>query len=285
MTCGTALARAWRDGAFGSLAETYLHRASREDALGLIVGRDAIIAELIATAAAFDRPDVVVHHDGNSFCSVEIAGPFRGGLLGLEAGTTDAPARLRQHRWLRREGDYVAEETVVADYLPLIDAAGASRNDIARSVGGASPTQPPLGELRSGQGQLAVGPSALDDPILDAVHAIWNGRHFNRIAALYAADARWQGPAGRTGGTADLRAWLCQLVARLPDATFVIDRTEVIEGGLALLWRLFGHAGGRRVRLIGSSILGLAGGRIVADETLVDELALLATPYRPLLTL
>lgn len=283
MSQAQALRRAWRDGAYGALSETYLHRAQREDALGHIVGREAIVAEAIAIEAAFASLDVAVRHDGTEVCSIELQGRYTGGLLGIEG--EGAEVRLRQHRWSRRERTHVVEDIVVSDHLALVDALGASRAEVAQAVGAAAPTQPPLGELRSGQGQLAVEPLGSGDRTLDTLHAIWNGRHFDRIANIYAADATWTGPGGRSGGRDDLRTWLCQLVAQLPDATVLIDRTEAFDGGLAILWRLFGHRGGRRVRLIGSTILTLSDGKIVADDTLVDELALLATPYRPLLTL
>jgi hypothetical protein len=263
-------AAAYGSGAFGALADRYLHRAVVEDALGVTVGRDAIVAAAIATAAALEATGATVRHDGRSLGIVEIA------------GRRDAKAvTVREHRWSFLEGDLVVEDLLVADRAVLgLDPV---------ALGAVHPTQPPLGELRSGEGQLWASPSSghvgEHRELADALHQIWNGRRLDLIATLYAPTAKWVGPGRRTGGPDALRGWLTGLLARLPDATVVIDRSEVTGGRVAFLWRLFGHIAGRRARLIGSTLLTLEGGRVVADDTLIDEAALDATPHRPLLSL
>ena len=117
---------------------------------------------------------------------------------------------------------------------------------------------PPLGELRSGQGQYDAGDKAIlplgfpesASVIADWLHQAWNGRAFN----LYG------------------RAWLPALIRALPDATFHFEHAIVGEQQTAILWRVHGHhASGRRVRLIGSSVF--AGD---ADETVVDHAAMVS---------
>jgi hypothetical protein len=289
MSQATFLAKALQYGAYGSLGDTYLHRAVREDALGVIHGRDAIVDEAIAIGAAFRHPEVTIVHDGPCLGIVEVAGQFEGGLWGMPRSAAPAYGTYREHRWSRHEGDRVLEDVVVGDRISLLAALGSDIEGAAAALGAANPMPPALGELRSGEGQLAVGPEAgFEGPgaeFVNALHRIWNGRRLDEIASLYTDDAIWHGPGGRRGGSADLRAWLARLLARLPDATLVFDQIDVDAERVACLWRLFGHVGGKRARLIGSTLLQVFEGRIVADDTLVDELALEATPYRPLLAL
>ena len=280
MSLAPAYAAAYAQGAFGELAERYLHRAVVEDSLGVIVGRDAIVAEAIRTASAFEDISATLLHDGEALGVIEMSGTIDGRAV-----------RLREHRWSRFEGQRVAEDLLVVD-------RGALDLDFSM-LGDAHPMQPPLGELRSGEGQFWAGSTAgfggavfggagfggAGSDVADALHRIWNARQLDTIARLYAPDARWSGPGGRSGGPEAMRAWLTGLLARLPDATLMFDRSEVAGDRVAFLWRLFGHAGGRRARLIGSSLLTLHNGHIVADDTLIDEAALAATPHRPLLAL
>jgi hypothetical protein len=289
MSHARLLAAAYRDGAFGALADGYLHRATREDALGLLAGRDAVVNEVIQTASTLRDVEVELRHEGPELSLLILSGGYDGGLLGMPVDEPPARIDLREHRWSRREGGGIVEEIVVTDRAAAVEAVGGDLGAIAASLGAAHPMQPPLGELRSGEGQLAPAPDSgwtgAQKPLIDALHRIWNGRRLDEIDALYAADAAWQGPRGAEGGRRELRRWLTRLYARLPDATFLFDRIEETPDHVAILWRLFGHAGGKRARLIGSTLLFLAEGRVATDDTLIDELALETTPHRPLLTL
>lgn len=130
--------------------------------------------------------------------------------------------------------------TLEAGRIVLIEAIGdgAAFPDSEAAYGAAHPTHRPLGELASGCGQLA-------DTRGDDLGAQLNAR------AL--------------GGRPDL----LELVTAVPDARLTLDRAA----GPARLWRLHGHAGGRRVSLPVSS----------RDGTMLhlDRLALAATPHRP----
>lgn len=261
MKYAEALARAFNDGAFGALEAHMLHRARRETSLGETVGRENMIAAEVRLAAALGGAAVTVKR-------------YAGEVLRVTA-----PGGLRQHRWPVLEGGRVVRETLVED-------VGAETLGRAAGIGRETPMQPPLGELRSGRGQLSAGATAWmqgpHQPVLDALHRIWNGRHLDELANLYAAEARWAGPGDRAGGVDALRFWLTGLIARLPDATLLFDSFAAEGDRLAILWRLFGYEAGVRVRLFGSSLLTLRDGLIVEDETLLDELALEAARHRPL---
>lgn len=214
-----------RDRAIARLAETHAHRATREDSLGLITGRDAITAAWVAEDAA----DIIITTDlpSGSGCDM-IAYSVK---------------NWRGHRWVWREDDRILREIVIE---------GREGPKVAPSL------HPPLGELRSGQGQFGAGDSAVLPPgfpeeardIANRLHQAWNGRAFN----LYD------------------RAWLPALVRVLPDAGFYFEHAIVAGRQTAMLWRVHGHnAGGRRVRLIGSSVFTGE-----ADETVIDHEAMAA---------
>lgn len=260
MNFADRLRAAFGDGAFGQLEQAYLHRARRADSLGELVGRDALIASDIALAAQIGTAEV------SAFTTSTVTLTARG---------------FRQHRWIEREGERILHEWIVSDLI-LVAEERAARGEL---LGAAYPAQPPLGELRSGRGQLSAGPTAAftgePQALIDTLHRIWNGRCLDQLAALYSADGRWSGPGGKGGDADAARAWILGLLARLPDATLLFERVEAEADRVALLWRLFGHIGGVRARLIGSSLLTLdEDGRIREDDTLIDELALEATPHR-----
>ncbi len=209
-----------RDRNLAALADSHVHRTTWEDSLGVVKGRDAIIAAWVAEDAA----DITITADLKDMIAYKVKG-------------------WHGHRWVWREEGRIMREVVIED----------------RGEPKTAPfVHPPLGELRSGQGQYAAGDSALLPPgfpgdaraIADWLHKAWNGRAFD----LYD------------------RAWLPILIRQLPDATFYFEHAVIGERQTAILWRVHGHhANGQRVRLIGSSVF--TGD---ADETVIDHAAMAA---------
>ncbi len=211
-----------RDRAYASLADSHVHRATREDSLGIIKGRDAITAAWVREDAA----DITITADLGEMIAYKVNGPNHS---------------WHGHRWVWREASRVIREVVIED-----------RGEIKT----ATHIHPPLGELRSGQGQYDAGDKAIlplgfpegARDIANWLHQAWNGRAFN----LYD------------------HAWLPALIRALPDATFYFEHAIVGGQQTAILWRVHGHhASGRRVRLIGSSVF--TGN---ADETAIDHAAM-----------
>ena len=254
-----------RAGRFDVIAEAYLHRATRETSAAMLRGRDALLTAALGEAAAF--PDTVT---SLGFCADDLATFVR----------HHGDHRWRGHRWLAREDDRVVRETLIEDGVTRNLAAEAQAEPLAF-------LHAPLGELRPGCGQLAAGDTAIVPPgwpdaaraVADAFHRSWNGKAIDRIEALWHEDCVWHGPAGAGGGRAGLLRWLTTFFAAFPDATLMFERAIVRDDTIALLWRLhahhrggpgFGAATGRRVKLIGSSVLRFEAELIVADETLID---------------
>lgn len=247
----------------GALADTHLHRTVRVTALGERRGRDTLIADDVAAATA-----------GVVQRSAVDVGPLRIEQLGGPHGD------WTRHVWRIHEGIRVARETVIEDGVARCAALGL---DFDAAVGRGvrdHVAHAPLGELRAGTGQLAAAPQALLPPcfpdgaraVADALHRVWNGR---RTAAMWADDVAWVGPDGRAGDRTVLQAWVFEVLARYPDAVLLFEAAAIAGDTVALLWRLHGHTtAGRRVRLIGSSVLTLdQRGTIIGDATLIDGLA------------
>jgi hypothetical protein len=213
--------------AYAQLADSHVHRATREDSLGLKKGRDAITAAWVNEDAA----DITISADLGEMIAYKVNG-------------------WPGHRWVWREEGRILREVVVED-------RGEPKT--------AAPVHPPLGELRAARGQYAAGDLAILPPgfpeaaraIANRLHQAWNGRAFD----LYD------------------RAWLPALIRALPDATFYFEHAVVHDKQTAILWRMHGHhAGGQRVRLIGSSVF--TGD---ADKTVIDHAAMAAQVERGLI--
>jgi hypothetical protein len=226
-----------RERNLAALADSHVHRATREDSLGIIKGRDAITAAWVNE----DASDITITADLRDMIAYKVKSQNR---------------NWHGHRWVWREDGLTLREIMVED-------RGQDRAQNPESPKTVPPVHPPLGELRSGQGQYAAGEDAILPPgfpqdardVANWLHQAWNGRAFN----LYD------------------RPWLPALVRQLPDATFYFEHAIVGERQTAILWRVHGHclgrhhSNGQRIRLIGSSVF--TGD---ADETVIDHAAMTA---------
>jgi hypothetical protein len=142
-----------RDRAYAGLADSHVHRATREDSLGIIKGCDAITAAWVNEDAA----DVTMTADLEDMIAYKVKGQKQS---------------WHGHRWVWREEGRILREVLVED-------RGEAKV--------APPVHPPLGELRAGQGQYSAGDHAILPPgfpeaardIADWLHQAWNGRAFN----------------------------------------------------------------------------------------------------------
>lgn len=263
--------------AFDAIESAYLHRAWRDDDYGRTRGRAAIRDAALAEIAEEGAGPVRIVDDLGDMIVVETA------------------AGWRMHRWVRRDGERIVTETLIRDGAARARALGRDFGADAARRGAESAIHAPLGELRAGLGQFATTRDAVlphDFPDVarrhaDAMHRVWNGRAFGRLG-----EARWRGPDGCEGNGETAAGWLTGLFAALPDAVVLFERAIVAPDRVALLWRLHGHhiadgfgvvATGRRVRCHGSSVLTLTNGAVVAEDVLIDTLALVAQLHCPVI--
>lgn len=261
---------------FDLLERTHLHRATREDGFGVVVGRENVRDAAIADTVSGKGGPVAIVHDLGDMIVFETEG-------------------WHGHRWVRREGGRIADEWVIVDGAARARLLGLDLADEAVRRGASSAQHPPLGELRSGRGQLGTPTAAIvprDFPedarsVADDFHRVWNARAFGAIGPC-----RWRGPDGVDGDETSYAAWLASLMTALPDSVVMIERGIVVGDRVALLWRLHAHhpgdgpgvpAAGKRVRAIGSSVIVSSDGAIVAHDLMIDELAVAAQLHRPVI--
>ena len=143
--------------AYGRLAADHTQCSSLEDSLGIVKGRDALLAHWVAR--------------GSQETSITAS---LGDMVAFTV--SDGQRRWPAHRWVTREQGRILREILVED------------SGIARP---APPDHPPLGELRAGRGQFPAGETAVLPPEFPAaartlahhLHVAWNGRAFNLFAA------------------------------------------------------------------------------------------------------
>jgi hypothetical protein len=253
------LERDWRERqALGRFTDSYLHRAVRETSIGHVHGRDALIADALRESTELPPQTVTIEADLGDMIAYRV-----------ESGA----ASWRGHRWACREGGRIAAETLVEETGARCVAAGSDATGTARRLAASLPAHPPLGELSAGRGQLAPAaevplPPGFPEAAKAAaqwLHRLWNGRELD-LAQETGLEAR--------------------LLSQTLGAVLLVERGIAAGDRVAILWRLHGqHAtnAGRRVKLIGSSLFTIEKGKVVADATLVDELAIAVQLRQPLL--
>lgn len=249
---------------------THLHRAWFEDAFGRVRGRDRIRDRATALLAEEGLGPIAIEAESDGFLAWSASAGWRG------------------HRWIVREGERIAGETEVVDGIARAKALGRDVEAEAARIGAAHPLHTALGELRAGRGQLAPSdtpelPDGFGAPVAAAyLNRVWNARALDLLPGV------WRGP-DEAGG--DATGFVLRLLTALPDAVCLFERGLVVGDHEAVLWRLHGHhlgpgfgtPSGKRVRLIGSSLLLIADGLVTAEDMLIDTLALRATAHRPLI--
>lgn len=144
-------------GDYGVLADSHVHRATREDSLGIIKGRDAITAAWVAQHGL----------DGEVVADLSDMVVARAAAVGGQAA-----GEWHVHRWVWREEGHIVREIEVTDRM----------RDVA-----APAVHPPLGELDAARGQFAARaepllPAGFPDAarqLASSVHRQWNGRDYS----------------------------------------------------------------------------------------------------------
>ena len=265
MTGLAELQRAFRERLdFTAVDKAYLHRAIREETLGVIRGRDRIREAAMAEAAEEGPGAIRILSDLGDVLALETAGGWRA------------------HIWAMHEGGRILREVFVIDRAARARSLGQDAEEEARRLGAMAPVHAPLGELRAGRGQLPAPNEPILSPDFPAealegaryLHHLWNRRDLSRLPT------EWTGPAD----AGEARRLLLDLFKRLPDAELMIERGVAREDEVGILWRLHGHqTDGTRIRILGSSLLELQNGQVVAEAMLIDTLALAAAPHRPVI--
>jgi hypothetical protein len=260
---------------FSGFDTAYLHRAWRENALQRVRGRDRIRDGALAQTADEAAGPITVE--------AELDDDRRAMIAFMASG-------WRGHRWAFHEGSCIVGDVEILDGAARARALAREPEEEARRLGTTLPVHGPLGELRSGRGQIGETEDPLLPPGFPAgaagaaryLHRVWNRRDLSAVAS------EWRGPAEANG---DGAAFVLGILAALPDAVLLIEAGLVSGDRAAVLWRLHGHhlgqgwgtPSGQRERAIGSSVLTLSRGEVAAEDMLIDTLAMRAAAFRPVI--
>jgi predicted ester cyclase len=306
--------RIWEEKAVGLIDSHYSHNCVVHTPAGDVHGREAVTAATLQMLAAF--PDRRLYGDAVVWGGDERAGYYSSHRLtniGTNTGATAwGPPTGRRCTW-RAIADCIVvqnrivEEWLVRDDLHLCRQLGLDPHEVARALAATDLARgvpaAAHGEIARGLGQLPPEPlaaPAAEDAVATIgwhLHEIWNRRMLNEVRGLYAAGAVLHGPSGRRGaGLDEIIGLYLAVLAALPDLVFRIDHAcrvdEAARGTqIALRWTIrgthdghgpFGAPSGKRVTLLGISHYRVAGGRVVEEWQVVDELAALRQIHRQL---
>jgi predicted ester cyclase len=118
---------------------------------------------------------------------------------------------------------------------------------------------------------------------------VWNHRRFAAVRDVYSPAAVWDGPSGRSlFGWGEIIGWLNAMVASFGDARFSLDHVAVVRDAgwtdIAVRWSmagthngpgLYGPPTGRPVYILAITHWRISGGRIVSEQTVMDDIAVL----------
>jgi len=296
----------WEERSVGELYRSYQHNIVIHTAEGMTYGRDQVMADSIATMAAF--PDVRLFGDEVIWSGNEDEGYHSSHRVTWSATNTGhskyGPPTGR--KVLRRgiahclvRENRIFEEWICRDELALIRQLGLDEWALARKFArlearrtGASTVPIGLEEVSRLNGQLPPddvtqhsSESNLEYAARAFWHEIWNWRLLDKLKHyLSPQHVAFVSTNRRLDGLNAYGQWVLSLLAAFPDGAMQIDHVCSTGRRVALRWRFQGtHLGpgwygdptGRRVSLPGMTHLEERDGQFVREFSIFDEFALL----------
>lgn len=307
--------RIWEGKGIGRIYDHYRHNAVVHTSDGTVYGRDRVIADSLATMAAF--PDVRLYAD-----DVIWSGNDRDGFhtshritwVGHNTGqSVYGPPTGRKilrtgiaHCFVKE--NRVVEEWIARDELALVRQLGFDEHALARRMAEREAAARREGRSDAGYGEVerlvgqspppapAPRASALEELVCDTAEEIWNRRLLNRVDERYAESYTcYLPPNTRIYGRGAVKFHVLAMLAAFPDAKLGLDHfcalgDDEVGYRTAVRWTFegthtgpgrFGEPTGKRVRLIGISHEEIRHGRFMRGWTVFDEFSLLKQLYRP----
>ncbi len=198
------------------------------------------------------------------------------------------------------KANLIIEEWLVRDYSHMALQLGFAPRAVARNQAAADKAK---GDDRAIWRQTAMArvraapyggwtdaplPNAVAEPHIFAhqlLDQIVNQARFNRVREAYSPSAHWQGPGGRRlFGWGEITGWFTALIGSFGDARLIIQHVAAVDNMIAVRWELTGtHDGpalygvptGEAAYILAVTHWRIAGGMIVDEVTVFDEVALL----------
>ena len=301
----------WEEKQVGLIYTHYAHNALVHGTRGDSYGYESVVAGTVQTLATF--PDRQLFADDVIWGGDDVAGYYTSHRITSTAhhsgfGAYGAPTgRKLRYRVIADcvvKENRIIEEWLVRDELSIARQLGLDEGELVRGIAAGwtalhGREHEVQGAIERGKGQLPLEPLPpstaegfdIEDFIRRAWHDIWNRRMFSEIFRLYAPTYECHSASGRElYGHDDYLQFVLNWLAAFPDARMFIEHFAVqgsAETGyrVALRWYLLGtHEGqgiygrptGKRVRIMGITHQHVRDGKLVAEWTVFDELALMA---------
>ena len=298
----------WVDRGIGRIYDTYDHACTIYSQYGVVRSVEEVMASTAATLTGF--PDGELHHLNVAWSGDETQG-FYTSHLGYSRSTNIGASAYGPGTGRRIGVRFAADcisrdnkihtEWLVRDNGAVVRQLGFDLQDVARRIGEGPAAEilvlsPPTRLLgQAPRKPLDLPTDTPDGWVRVMFDQLWNQRRLDRLTEYYGTDIVVHAGGGRVAmGIRNLSALILAVLTSLPDATMQVEHvcwSEETDGViLAVRWRLEGSTRrggvlgdcpeGRPAVMMGMSHIRFAGGQIVEEWMIFDEVGVLVGAYR-----
>jgi predicted ester cyclase len=298
----------WMDRAVGYIYDTYDASCTVYSSYGIVRSVEEVIASTVATLNAY--PDGEIHHLNVAWGGDEDHGFYTSHLghsRSTNVGRTPWGPGTGRRTSIRFVADCISRDNRIHTEWLVRDNGAAARQlgydphviaRVAAETGAAEGfVVSPATRL---DGQAPRGRIDCDERTVDGwaralFHDVWNLRRLDWLARAYHPDVIAHAGGARTAqGLRNYQSLVLHVLAAIPDGMMRVENvcwSEEADGVIvAVRWVLEGRSSpggvlgecpsGKPVFMMGMSHLRLAGGKIVEEWMLFDEIGVLAQSYR-----
>lgn len=298
----------WMDRAVGYIYDTYDASCTIYSSYGIVRSVEEVIASTIATLNAY--PDGEIHHLAVAWSGDEDEGFYTSHLghsRSTNVGRTPWGPATGRRTSIRFAADCISRDNRIHTEWLVRDNGAAARqlgydpHVIARNIAESGAAEsfvlsPPARlEGQAPRGRLDVEQTTPEGWARALFHDIWNLRRLDWLSRAYSEEVIAHAGGGRTAqGLRNYQALVLHVLAAAPDGVMRVEHvcwSEEADGVIvAVRWILEGQSApggvlgecpsGKPVFMMGMSHLRLAGGKVVEEWMLFDEIGVLAQTYR-----
>jgi len=298
----------WMDRAVGYIYDTYDASCTIYSSYGIVRSVEEVIASTITTLNAY--PDGEIHHLAVAWSGDDREGYYTSHLghsRSTNVGRTAWGPGTGRRTSIRFVADCITRdnrihtEWLVRDNGAAVRQLGYDPQVVARGIAEAGAAEgfvvsPPTRlDGQAPRGRLALDETTVEGWARALFHDVWNLRRLDWLARAYANDVIAHAGGARTAqGLRNYQSLVLHVLAAIPDAVMRVEHvcwSEEIDGIIvAVRWVLEGRSApggvlgecpsGKPVFMMGMSHLRIAGGKIVEEWMLFDEVGVLAQTYR-----
>lgn len=298
----------WMDRAVGYIYDTYDASCTVYSSYGIVRSVEEVVASTVATLNAY--PDGEIHHLAVAWSGDEEQGFYTSHLghsRSTNVGRTAWGAGTGRRTSIRFVADCISRdnrihtEWLVRDNGAAVRQLGYDPHVVARKAAEAGAPEtfvisPPTRlDGQAPRGRLDADESTLEGWARALFHDVWNLRRLDWLTRAYSTEVVAHAGGGRTAqGLRNYQSLVLHVLAAIPDGVMRVEHVSWSEEAdgliVAVRWTLEGRSApggvlgecpqGKPVFMMGMSHLRLAGGRIVEEWMLFDEIGVLAQTYR-----